>query len=181
MVHILELAVIMKVILIMLLVSGLFSCLQSKSVNKMSELEKDTAIIDSLNIESSNDNEISVYSYPNLTAWGGLTLIYEKNNLKTIEAKQSAELGFRKRVYCIKNYEIERIEYVIYQANWGAYEEQYGKEDFDETKMTYLEREIVYNKQEIQTSKTDELTELLDTGNQILSFIKTEKLDCKIR
>ena len=183
----------MKDILIIVSVSFLLSCEESitesntvdsgkeEAINVSTEkivepMPQDTIPTESKTIHASHDN-LRTYAYPNLTAWGGLKLKYDKNELRVIEARQNAELGFRKKVYYLEHGEIEKIEYVIHQANWGAYEEKYGKEDFDESKMTYSDRKVIYNSHDFQTNKTDELEQLLSSGKQILNFIKTEKLD----
>ncbi len=183
----------MKDILIIVSVPFLLSCEESVSESKTVDAGKeetinvptqkvvetmiqDTIPTDSMTVHSSNDN-LKTYAYPNLTAWGGLTLKYDKNELRIIEARQNAELGFRKKEYYLEHGEIEKIEFIIHQANWGAYEEKYGNEDFDESKMTYSDRKVTYNSHDIQTKKTDELEKLLSSGKQILNFIKTEKLD----
>ncbi|WP_341906647.1 hypothetical protein [Fluviicola taffensis] len=183
----------MKVILIILFVAFLFSCKERRKKNvpvdagkeevinvktkKIREsISQDTTSTGSKTVHSTYNN-LTTYSYPNLTIWGGLTLKYDANNLRIIEAKQNAELGFRKKEYYIEDGDIVKVEYVIHQADWGAYEEKYGKEDFDESKMTYSDRNITYSLYDIQTKKSDELEQLLSTGKQILNFIKTEKID----
>ncbi len=183
----------MKDILIIVSVLFLLSCEKSLSESKTVDAGKeetinvptqkvvetiiqDTIPSDNMTVHSSNDN-LRTYAYHDLTTWGGLTLKYDKNELRIIEARQNAELGFRKKEYYLEHGEIEKIEFIIHQANWGAYEEKYGNEDFDESKMTYLNRKVTYNSHDIQTKKTDELEQLLSSGKQILNFIKTEKLD----
>ena len=179
----------MKFILIIVSVPFLLSCeefvMESKTVDAgkeesinvntekiMGTVIRDTLPTESKTIHSSHEN-LKTYAYPNLTVWGGLKLKYDKNELKVIEARQNAELGFIKKIYYLEQGEIEKIEYVIHQANWGAYEEKYGKENFDESKMTFSDRKVIYNSHDIQTNKTDELEQLLSSGKQILNFIKT--------
>jgi hypothetical protein len=182
----------MKDILIIVSIPFLLSCEESVSESKtvsagkeetinvptqkvVQTMIQDTIPSDSKTIHSSNDN-LKKYAYPNLTAWGGLSLKYDKNELRIIEARQNAELGFREKEYYLENGEIVKIVFISHQANWGEYEEKYGKEDFDESKITYSDRKVIYNSHDIQTIKTDELEQLLSTGKQILNFIKTEKL-----
>lgn len=125
----------------------------------------------------SSHRYLKKYTYPNLTAWGGLTMKYDEQEIKIIEAVQNAELGFGKIVYYLEQGEIQTIDYTVHQANWSAYEAKYGDEEIDESKMTYSDRKVTYSSRDIQTKKPDELQRLLNSGKEILEFIETENID----
>lgn len=179
----------MKYFCLILFILFLYSCKQQLPKNESNELKTEvlnrdtlvtTAIQKPHHSESSNHKSIRNQStkklknveYPDLTVWGGLTLKYDKNELKVIEALQNAELGFRKTVYYFDQDEITKIEYKVHQANWGEYETIYGEEEFDPSKMTYSDSKITYTSNDIRTMKSEELKELLENGQQIQNYLK---------
>jgi hypothetical protein len=78
--------------------------------------------------------------YPNMSACGGgLAGFYYQNELKLIDSKYQAELGYSsKKIYWNGN-KILKINYREYFAEWGKYEQNYppDKVEYDPNKMTY--------------------------------------------
>ena len=181
----------MKILTIIISILILFGCRESVEENRSARYEKenistndslgfqsaiseDSMQIDTKELQSKNVNKLREYFYPNLTAWGGLTLMYDEKDLKIIEAINNAEFGFRKVIYYIEDGSIKQIEYEIHDANWNEYD---NSKDFDESRMTYTDRKVIYDYNDIKTSQLEGLKRLIKEGIQILNFIKVEKID----
>lgn len=92
-------------------------------------------------IDSLFDNGILTKKfYPNMSACGGgLFGFYYNTELKLIDSKYQAELGYSsKKIYWNGN-KILKIYYREYFAEWGKYEKNYPPEkvEYDPSKMTY--------------------------------------------
>ena len=94
-----------------------------------------------MEIDSLLDNGILTKKfYPNMSACGGgLFGYYYNNELKLIDSKYQAELGYSsKKIYWAGD-QILKIKYREYFAEWGKYEKNYPPEkiEYDPSKMTY--------------------------------------------
>ncbi|MCT4665031.1 MAG: hypothetical protein N4A45_07350 [Flavobacteriales bacterium] len=128
-------------------------------------------------------------SYPSMsTCGGGVTGYYYNNELKLIDSKYNAELGFSsKKVYWSGN-KILKIKYRQYFAQWRKYDKKYPHEkfEFDPNKMTYSDtiykitfgdknvfQKIASNK--IISTKTDPkmIEELTNCGKRMKAELET--------
>lgn len=148
----------LKIIFLILILSSckneqVKESVQSKSdfKEKITELKKteltDFSIIE---IDSLFDNGIlTKKTYPRMSyCGGGLSGFYFKNELKLIDSKYGAELGFSsKKIYWNGN-KMLKIIYREYFAEWGKYEKKYPKDEWDANKMTYSDTiyEITFGK-----------------------------------
>ena len=139
----------MKYILnILFLILTLISC-KNESKNELDKTEKiinqsqkseltqfTTSEIDSLNV----NGLLTKKSFLDMSdCGGGLDGFYYQNELKLIDSKYKAELGYSsKKIYWNGN-KILKIKYREYFAEWGKYEEKYPpkKIEYDPSKMTY--------------------------------------------
>lgn len=92
-----------------------------------------------IEIDSLFDNGILTKKfYPNMSACGGgLYGFYYNDELKLIDSKYRAELGFSSKKIYWNGDEILKIKYREYFAEWGKYKKKYPKDEWDESKMTY--------------------------------------------
>lgn len=104
---------------------------------------------------------VAEYYYPNLTAWGGLTVRSKKGNLIEIEARQNSESNYNSNTYCFKDNKMIRI---ISHSHWN-----------DENILSPDTYHIVdYNENLSEKSKYDK--QLIKEGEQILDFLKKESV-----
>lgn len=105
--------------------------------SQKSELtEFTTSEIDSLNV----NGILTKKFYPNMSVCGGgLYGFYYQNELKLIDSKYQAELGYSSKKIYWSGENILKIEYREYFAEWGKYEKNYPPEkvEYDPSKMTY--------------------------------------------
>lgn len=139
----------MKYILnILFLILTLISC-KNESKKELDKTEKIIAESQKSELTEFTPSEIdSLYMngmltkkfYPNMSACGGgLDGFYYQDDLKLIDSKYQAELGYSsKKIYWNGN-KILKIKYREYFAKWGEYEKNYPPEkvEYDPTKMTY--------------------------------------------
>ena len=180
----------MRIIFIIVPFILLMNCKENTLKEKFTSIKnnksiKMDAVIDSvattaINSKDENNSKTKLkgFSLQHLTAWGGLFLKYDGNVLNIIEATQNGELGFKKRIYYLNAEQIERIEFVVHEANWNEYINKYGNVgNVDESKMTYLDKSITYDLNKINKKYSKELEQLKNDGIQILHFIKTKNID----
>lgn len=94
------------------------------------------SIIDSLK----ENDQLLKKRYPSMSSCGGGVYgLYFKNELKLIESKYGAELGFSSRTVYWKENKILKIVYREYFAEWGKYAQNYPpkKVKYNPEKMTY--------------------------------------------
>jgi len=182
---------------ILLLILTLISCKneskkeldKTDSISK-SEVNAELNEFTSSQIDSLNEKgELSKIFYPNMSACGGgLNGFYFKNDLKLIDSKYQAELGYSsKKIYWSGN-KILKIKYREYFAEWEKYEQKYPpkKVEYDSSKMTYSDTiyEITFeNKYEfkkiasekIVSKKTDStlIKKLIDCGEQMKTELES--------
>ncbi|MEP1490372.1 MAG: hypothetical protein ABJK28_18275 [Algibacter sp.] len=153
-----------------------------------------------MEIDSLFDNEILTKKlYPNMSACGGgLFGFYHNNELKLIDSKYQAELGYSsKKIYWNGN-KILKIKHQEYFAEWGKYEKKYPPEkiEYDPSKMTYSDtiyeitfgdeyefKKIADNK--LISTKTDStlIDKLIDCGKRMkleLESITKIKLESEL-
>ena len=143
-------------------------------------------------IDSLFDNGILTKKfYPNMSACGGgLFGFYYNNELKLIDSKYQAELGYSsKKIYWNGN-EILKIKYREYFAEWEKYEKNYPpkKVEYDPNKMTYSDtiyeitfgdkyefKKIADNK--LISTKTDStlIEKLTDCGKRMKTELESIK------
>ncbi|GAB4154407.1 MAG: hypothetical protein Tsb0033_02360 [Winogradskyella sp.] len=78
--------------------------------------------------------------YPNMSfCGGGLYGFYYNNELKLIDSKYQAELGYSSRKIYWNGNKILKIKYREFFAEWGKYQKNYPPEkvEYDPSKMTY--------------------------------------------
>ena len=93
-----------------------------------------------------NHNLLTQRSYPNMSSCGGVLYgYYYHNELKLIDSKYQAELGYSSKKVYWDGDTVMHIKYRQYFAEWGKYEEKYPSESiaFDPNKMTYSD--TIYN------------------------------------
>ena len=163
---------------ILFLILGLISC-KNESKNELDKTEITTPQFQETEAQEFTISEIdSLYfngelikkSFPSMSACGGgLYGFYFKDDLKLIDSKYQAELGFTsKKIYWNRN-KILKIKYREYAAEWGKYEKKYPQKEFkyDPSKMTYSDTiyEIAFgDKIEFRkTSKKKIISKKLDT------------------
>lgn len=143
-----------------------------------------------MEIDSLFDNGILTKKfYPNMSACGGgLFGFYYNNELKLIDSKYQAELGYSsKKIYWSGN-QILKIKYREYFAEWGKYEKNYPPEkvEYDPSKMTYSDtvyeitfgdkyrfKKIVANK--VVSTKTNStlIEKLTDCGKRMKTELES--------
>ncbi|WP_405569065.1 hypothetical protein [Winogradskyella sp. Asnod2-B02-A] len=123
--------------------SGKDSAESKPDLNKEIIKEQKTELTDLtiMEIDSLYDNGILTKKfYPNMSACGGgLFGFYYNNELKLIDSKYQAELGYSSKKIYWNGKKILKIRYREYFAEWGKYERNYPPEkvEYDPNKMTY--------------------------------------------
>lgn len=124
------------------------------------------------------EKNLKKYYYPDLTVWGGLTLSFDEKELKKIEARQNAELGYIEKVFYLNKGKFINIDFRSHSANWEGYFNKYGKDiEIEDSNMIYTDHFISYDSTDLKLNSTKELEDLIQEGEQILDFIETENID----
>jgi hypothetical protein len=115
--------------------------LEKKELKPKTDFQKnkiEISIIDSLK----ENNQLLKKRYPSMSSCGGgIYGLYFKNELKLIESKYGAELGFSSRKVYWKENKILKIVYREYFAKWEKYAKNYPpkKVKYSPEKMTYTD------------------------------------------
>ncbi|WP_299114231.1 hypothetical protein [uncultured Winogradskyella sp.] len=166
----------LKIIFLILTLSSCRTETGKESVELKSDLKKEikqeqkTELTDFTiaEIDSLFDNGILTKKfYPNMSyCGGGLDGYYYKDELKLIDSKYGAELGFSSKKIYWKGDEILKIKYREYFAEWGKYEKNYppDKVEYDPSKMTYSD--TIYESNSLNKYEFKKMAE-----NKVVSII----------
>lgn len=140
----------LKIVFLILILSSCSKTEKEKqSVELKSDLQKEITperetILNDFRIteiDSLYDNGILTKKfYPNMSYCGGaLYGFYYNGELKLIDSKYQAELGYSSKKIYWNGEQVLKIKFREYSAEWGKYEENYppDKVEYDPNKMTY--------------------------------------------
>lgn len=161
-----------KGVYILFIVSILIGC-STDIVGKEKKVSNETLInglfsineIDSLE----KNNELKSFNYQNLTLWGGLTLYYYKDNLVLVKCSHNGELSSFTNSFYFTN-ENHQLSSVIDNQNFG-----------ERKVLIEINNEgQVQNLNSINSENIKLIEESIQSGNNLLKFIKANEEDIKI-
>lgn len=169
-------------------ISFLLACQQGDPTKQLAEedeiVSRDTVFVENdaptSTIKPYNRDSLTKYFHPSLTAWGGLTIWHDKNEIRIIEAKHSAELGYHKRIFYLNKGRIIRAEIEDHIADWQAFFDKYGENAaIEDSNMIYVDYNKVYDSIDASSRKSKDEEKIENEGNQILTFLIDEDLFIK--